>query len=211
MIKDNGALVHRMTVAETKRFVRALPAIFSAQRYIEENLIGKIRYFFFREEGKVKWFGVQVVENNFMHLCGINYLGGPRKFWKAVQVNHLETDLIKIKNDGTTFQKLQVVSLLEELNGGNLLVSSAGVLFKVRYDHLLRTRRNIMALALNQVEMYYRPVSLLNLQKDPLKFNTRATKLFRVVAIVDEVIATGEYHQVLFAKDGYNYCNYLRD
>lgn len=201
---------HEMNAKEKRQFISRISEIMQAQKFVAENLIGKIRYFFYQEDRQVKWLAVQFGEKNFMHLCGITYIGGPRRFWQAVQSNQLSLKLVRVKNDGTTFQKLQVITLLEELNGTDLLVTSAGILLKMRYDHLLRTKKSLMGVALSRGGNYYRPLSLLNLRIKSQKFNTNATHLFHVIAIVDSPIGSNQYVQMLPEPKQRDFCQYLR-
>lgn len=86
-----------------------------------------------------------------------------------------------VKADGTTFQKLQVINLLPELSKLDLKITSAGKYLKLQYDHAIRTRRELMAIAFQFDTDGYIPLSLLNLSDTKFRNN----ELYGVLAIVD--------------------------
>ncbi|MFC6165734.1 PBECR4 domain-containing protein [Lactiplantibacillus dongliensis] len=117
-----------------------LPKIYQAQQFIFKNLIGKSRYFFYKNGSSIKWLDVRFTKNNFTHLCGVTYQGGASRFWDKAINNKLSMDFIKVKNDGSTFQKLKIITAIQELNEAKLELTSNGSFLRLTYDHLLKTR-----------------------------------------------------------------------
>ncbi|AKP64124.1 PBECR4 domain-containing protein [Levilactobacillus koreensis] len=207
--KADVVRTHRLTLKEKRQFINELPKIYQAQQFILENLIGKSRFFFYETGKQVKWLDVRFGKNNFMHLCGIKYQGGAKRFWEKAISNKLSMDFIEVKNDGSTFQKLKVITAIRELNKSKLELTSSGVFLKLHYDHLLRTRKDIMGIALTETDYHYTPLSLLNLQNQQGKFNNLGTKLFDVIAIVDMDLMTGEFTQLLPENAEDDYIHYI--
>lgn len=100
-----------------------------------------------------------------MHLCGIYYLRGKRKFLEDACDKQLDLNKILIKNDGTTFQKLQVLSSLSELINHKVRLTSRGRFLRLDCDYALRTSKQILALTLLDKGNSVKPQSILNLHK----------------------------------------------
>jgi len=206
--EDDGA-THPLNEKEKRQFINNLPKLYSAQKFISDNLIGKARYYFYKDDRKMKWIEVRFGKKNFMHLCGVKYVGGPRRFWDKACQNRLSLKQLEVKNDGSTFQKLQVINAIKDLGSLKLVITSQGVLLRLHYDHLLRTKREIMGIGLGETDYHYVPLSLLNLQDQQDKFKTRRTQSFSVAAIVDKDIVTGEFVQVLPNQSDEDYIHFI--
>lgn len=102
---------------------------------------------------------------NFMHLCGISYLRGSKNFFLSAKYRKIDLDKVLIKKDGTTFQKLQVLSAFPELISGNVRLTGRGRFLVLDYDYALRTSRQLLALTLINQSAKAIPQSLLNLHK----------------------------------------------
>lgn len=150
--------------------------------YVEADLCDRERYYFYQKDGRIMSMQLKVKRENFMHLCGLSYRnGGAKRFWHDLKHNHLILENLQVKTDGTTFQKLQVISLLPELSKLDVKITSAGKYLKLQYDHAIRTKRELMAIAFQFDIDGYVPVSLLNLSDTKFRNNT----IYGVLAIVD--------------------------
>ena len=54
-----------------------------------------------------------------MHLCGVDYRKGAGSFFDDCLNRHVIIDELKIKKDGTTMQKLQVLGSIEKACSSN--------------------------------------------------------------------------------------------
>ena len=78
---------------------------------------------------------------NFMHLCGVDYRKGAGSFFDDCLNRHVIIDELKIKKDGTTMQKLQVLGSIEELLGKHIHLTGSGRYLYLEFDYALRTRK----------------------------------------------------------------------
>lgn len=145
---------------DTIKIIKFFPNLLNTTLFIKENLIGKAMYIL-TEETYVK---LVVTESNFMHLCGIEYREGANKFFNACLNNKLEINSIKIKNDGTTYQKLKVINQLENLFSNPCQLTTGNSYLKLQFDAAIRTRKQIVALAMGNNRDSYYPLSLLDLK-----------------------------------------------
>lgn len=102
--------------------------------------------------------------DNFMHLCGVTYIDGPRKFFNDALDQKIQIKKILIKKDGSTFQKLQIMNQFQEMLGPHLRLTGRSNFTYLKFDHSIRTNKSILALALLNNQNYMVPISLLNLK-----------------------------------------------
>ncbi|MDT7039538.1 PBECR4 domain-containing protein [Lactiplantibacillus pentosus] len=172
----------RATPQDLKRIRLKMNDLQMAFNYVETELCDHKRYYFYQDSGKVAVMQLNVKRENFMHLCGFNYRsGGAKRFWHDLKRNHLVMENLLVKVDGTTFQKLQIINLLPELSKLNLKITGAGKYLNLQYDHSIRTKRELMAIAFQFDTDGYIPLSLLNLNDTKFRNN----ELHVVLAIVD--------------------------
>ena len=84
-----------------------------AASFFKEHFVGKIMYY----ETEIESVELHFSPTNFMHLCGVDYRKGAGSFFDDCLNRHVIIDELKIKKDGTTMQKLQVLGSIEELLG----------------------------------------------------------------------------------------------
>ncbi|PKE06058.1 hypothetical protein CW676_09885 [Macrococcoides caseolyticum] len=99
-----------------------------------------------------------------MHLCGLDYKGGSNKFFNACLNEKLEINNIKVKTDGTSFQKLRVVNQIEDIFKMPSQLASSGTFLNLKFDSAIRTKKQIAAITLLNDRTTYVPQSLLNLK-----------------------------------------------
>jgi len=195
---------HQITEKECRQFKSRLASIRIAQDFILSNLVGQTRFYFYQDGSAVNWLEVRFQKNNFMHLCGVTYLGGPHRFWEDLLNQRLSFESIRLKNDGYSLQKLQIISEVSQLNSPDLMITGRQIFLNLKYDHLIRTKKAIMAIALTQFDDYYKPISLLNLQNQSGKLTQVLDHGHPIIAILDKNIETG------IVKDTYNASKYVK-
>lgn len=128
--------------------------------YLKENLIGKTTYILTQDT----IIQLNFMESNFMHLCGISYKGGSNKFFRACLEQKLEINNIKIKNDGTSFQKLRVINQIEEIFSKPSQLTTSFVSLKLKFDSSIKTKKQIASITMVNTGGNYAPQSLLELK-----------------------------------------------
>lgn len=111
-------------------------------------------------------------KSNFMHLCGLDYYNGNNgRFYsdcKRGTLNFKEY-FVKIKNDGNTSRKLQIIGCIGDLliqDKVKLLGNTVSILSN--YDYILRTPAAIIGLGCSWDGKNYFPKSILNLKYEHL-------------------------------------------
>lgn len=128
--------------------------------FFKDHFVGKIMCY----ETSAKKVEVQFISTNFMHLCGIDYDRGAKRFFEDCLDDRILVNSIRVKCDGTTIQKLKVLRNISELINNNLRVTDSGDGLKISFDYAIRTRKQIFALALVNKRTRVIPISLLNLK-----------------------------------------------
>jgi len=179
---DIEAKYRQANQSEGRKIVAFMPVLKAAQVYVANNFIEKERCYLYKAGNRILCLDFYFLPENFLHLCGLGYKqGGAKRFWHDLQRNHVIVSNLQVKSDGSTFQKLQILNLLPYLDQLDLTITGMGTYLHLNYQHAIRTRRELIALALVHDEAHYRPLSLLNLQGG--KF--RNDKQYPVVAIIE--------------------------
>ncbi|HHW7475208.1 TPA: hypothetical protein ACU207_002414 [Mannheimia haemolytica] len=79
-------------------------------------------------------------------------------------MKQIDLNKVFIKNDGTTFQKLFVLSSIDFLINLDITLSSGAIYLHISFDKALRTKTKVFALTLINDEHLSIPQSLLNLR-----------------------------------------------
>ena len=145
---------------ELKALHEFVVCLHEAATFFKDHFVGKIMCY----ETSAKKVEVQFISTNFMHLCGIDYERGAKRFFEDCLDDRIQVNSIRVKCDGTTIQKLKVLWNMSELNGNNLRVTDSGDGLKISFDYAIRTRKQIFALALVNKRTRMIPISLLNLK-----------------------------------------------
>lgn len=159
---------------ELQQLIQRKELLHRSAIFLNQNFVGKKMHYKTVNNEIVIHFS----KSNFMHLCGVKYTKGAGKFFDDCLHNQLEINSLKVKNDGTTIQKLQVLSSISELIGANVRLTEAGTFLYLKFDYSLRTNRQILALTLKSTENKTIPQSILNL---------KSQKKFPVGEIVTEI------------------------
>ena len=145
---------------ELKALYEFVVCLHEVAAFFKEHFVGKIMCY----ETSAKKVEVQFISTNFMHLCGIDYERGAKRFFEDCLDDRIRVNSIRVKCDGTTIQKLKVLWNISELIGNNLRVTDSGDGLKISFDYAIRTRKQIFALALVNKRTRVIPISLLNLK-----------------------------------------------
>ena len=101
----------RMNRNEEKWLVANFNLLRDLAKFFKEHYIGK--HVISESEGlKVT---VKMVKSNFMHLCGIWYRFGAKKFFNNLLEGKVKIQYVFVKKDGLTSQKMEVMSDLYKL------------------------------------------------------------------------------------------------
>lgn len=151
-----------MTSFELDTFKKYLISIEKAVKFLDEHFIDKeMKYV--KENGEI--VSVLFKKENFMHLCGVKYSNFSRVFFKHAMQSKIVLENVKIKREGTTFQKLKV---LEYLIKPNISLTGSGCFLNISFDSSIKagTRNVRFALTLKNKDGNCIPISLLNTTQD---------------------------------------------
>lgn len=183
---DNNPNYHHITSSEIKAFNKYLPNVRKALDLTKKHFIGKMKtYVYVINNRDVQALSVLFQRKHFMHLCGVEYPTGANGFVSDLQRKKLKLQNLYIKEDGSTFQKLEVIDQIALLDTLDTKVSIGNKRVNIQYDNLLRTKANILGIAVkadnNGINF---PLSLLNLSV------AETFTSFKVVAILEENTST---------------------
>lgn len=146
-------------IIKLKRYINLMT---TASQFFERYFINKVVYY----ETELDKIAVYFSSTNFMHLCGISYKNGAKKFYKDCLNNQIIIHHMAIKWDGTTFQKLQALGSISEIIGNHVNLTISGKYLYLEFDYALRTKKQILALTLKHANAHkIVPQSLLDLKK----------------------------------------------
>ncbi|MFM1622342.1 PBECR4 domain-containing protein [Streptococcus mutans] len=159
MVKKNH--YKRISFNEQTQVKRYLDVIYHAAQFFEDYFINqKVVYCTASQEAVIAFS-----KTNFMHLCGLYYQKGAYSFYDDSLNRHLKLELLQIKKDGTSFQKLQVLHSIKDLISPFVLLTGRGSFLYLDFDYALRTRKQVLALTLVDNRTVLVPQSLLNLKR----------------------------------------------
>ncbi len=138
----------------------------SGYKFLKENVFNYTHTMYYFDNKVIQKFVLNISNNDFAHLCGIEYLNGNKNFGKDLMANRVNWDKIMIKKDGTTLLKLSVISSIHLLFTTNAQLESGGRCLDLVYDKMLRTNRLILGIGCKQLNSdNHIPLSLLDLRK----------------------------------------------
>ena len=137
-----------------------------------------------------------------MHLCGVTYTNSSAShFYKALKNKKVSLKRIRMRHDGTTGQKLQVLELLEMLIAPGVRVCDNGSFYNLRFDKAIRTGEMIVALTCVKANEQFVPQSLLSLAtKTDKKLSKSLIESHEVIKLEKFKITTTEAEKILFEK-----------
>lgn len=151
----------KLKYKEYNAIKRNINNIYLAASFYKSEFVNKKLTFYTQNES----ITIVASVTNFMHLCGVYYLRGKRNFFQDACDKKLDLTKILIKNDGTTFQKLQVLGSFPELLSHKIRLTNRGRFLRLDFDYALRTSKQILALTLIDRGGNTKPQSILNLHK----------------------------------------------
>lgn len=146
-----------------------------AFRYYDEQLVNKIYIFTYRHRDtkKLHTLSLQFLPGNFMHLCGVQYKGKARDFYKDLKRSKIRLKDVKYnKRDGTSELKINALPNLPLLFKKGMRVTDGGQFLNMQFTNAIRTGKDILAIACIQNGSILAPLSLLNLNTSSMKNNT---------------------------------------
>ena len=141
------------------------------QDYFDETFKNKIYRYYYVKEGTIVFLDFEFGIRNYMHLCGFKYKKGSKKFWSDLKINRINFKELSIRNDGTVWQKLEVLDALKMLNTLNVgITDTVNETLNLQYNFsIMSAHRKIFQLVLLpdkfKSELYI-PVSLRNTRID---------------------------------------------
>lgn len=184
---------------EFRRLEQSVNLIYESANYFQEYFVGRKMVYSTHTEVVELYFS----QTNYIHLCGLYYSDGAEKFFIDCLDKQINLKLLKIKNDGTTMQKLQVLSSIKELISPYVCLTGSGEYLYLEFDYSLRPRKQILALTLKDTQSKTVPQSLLD-----LKLKEVFPKGDPVICIYSKSLQGGELKQH-FLKDGLDWNDYL--
>lgn len=179
----NYKLFKSVNLKELGQLRRYISIIYNSADFYDKHFVNKT-IIYTTKNNKIE---LTARRDNFMHLCGILYIEGPRKFFNDALDRKVQLKKVLIKKDGSTFQKLQVLNQLKEMLGPHLRLTGRGAFTYLKFDHSLHTNKTILALALLNNQNYMVPISLLN-----LKFIHPFPKGDKIIKIESKDLNTGK-------------------
>ena len=180
---ENFEVYRNPNYTEKIKLQRFFTQLQIAASFFKEHFVGKIMYY----ETEIESVELHFSPTNFMHLCGVDYRKGAGSFFDDCLNRHVIIDELKIKKDGTTMQKLQVLGSIEELLGKHVHLTGSGRYLYLEFDYALRTRKQILALTLKETSRKIVPQSLLDLKR-----KTVFPKGEKVISIYSKHVQTSE-------------------
>lgn len=150
----------KLSINDLKKFEYNLEHIRNAAIFFKDHFLSKEMIYSTEKEST----SVIFQRSNFMHLCGIYYEPGASEFFNLALLKQIDLNKVYIKNDGTTFQKLSVLSSIDFLINPEITLSSGAIYLNLSFDKALRTKTRVFALTLINDNHLFIPQSLLNLR-----------------------------------------------
>lgn len=142
----------------------------SAEFYKNNMSKGNVVYVF-KQNDEIKALRVKYGEENFAHLVGIRFdRKNASEMLDDIVNGNGEQNAIFLKNDGSTFEKLKVISSINKLVDNDIftltnVAENVTQARKLRFDEALKVKDENLLLALKDFEPeVYRPYSLINLE-----------------------------------------------
>ena len=168
---------HVATQDELEMLNNKVGDLVSTAKFYKENMSQGNVVYVFKQGNNIKALRVKYGEENFSHLTGIKFDRKSAKGMLEDLVNeNTEQTAILVKNDGTTFQKLDVIQKLPEVIDASVIslndLEHIQQAQKLRFSDALKTKDNSLLLALKDFEPeIYRPYSLINLSDVKAQYN----------------------------------------
>lgn len=168
---------HVATQDELEMLNNKVGDLVSTAKFYKENMSQGNVVYVFKQGNNIKALRVKYGEENFSHLTGIKFDRKSAKGMLEDLVNeNTEQNAILVKNDGTTFQKLDVIQKLPEVIDASVIslndLEHIQQAQKLRFSDALKTKDNSLLLALKDFEPeIYRPYSLINLSDVKAQYN----------------------------------------
>lgn len=179
-----GSKFIKPNVKELRRLEQSMNTLHQAASYFHEHFVGRKMVYCTPHDEVAVYFS----ETNYMHLCGLNYSKGAEKFFIDCLDQQVNLNLLKVKEDGTTLQKLQVLASISELTSSYLRLTGSGRYLFLEFDYALRTKKQILAVTLKDTTRKVVPQSLLDLKSQKsFPIGEGVTQIYSVDLLTQEV------------------------
>ena len=191
---------HKVLPNEYKRIVSYQMDIINAYDFFSKCYLRVKKHYIYTWNNRTcvpEILTVNFKKRHFSHLCGIEYKNGATKFTQDIKKNKIDVKNIYIKNDGSTFQKLDLLANINILNTINTEISSSGMISNKHYDTIINDKRKTLGLVIKKDNNGSKiPISLLSISKDYFDHQTS----FPVLAIIDEEKMTKEHSKTCICR-----------
>lgn len=145
---------------ELQRLAGYMTMLHQAACYFKDHFVGQKVVYSTSQNTVAIYFS----ETNYMHLCGLYYAKGTKKFFSDCLGKQVDLTALMVKKDGTTMQKLQVLGSISDLTSPYVRLTGSGRYLFLEFDYALRTKKQILAVTLKDTTGKIVPQSLLNLK-----------------------------------------------
>lgn len=154
-----------------------------------------------RKSNKLLKLRISFTAKNFMHLCGVTYKTRATQFYRALKNNRISLKDVYPKNDGSTNQKLGVISLMHLLTSPGVRICDKGSFYNLQFNKAIRSGKLIIALTCVETPNNYQPQSLLALNTSNQKRQSRAFSHSHEVIKISKVKINSENEPlIIFEK-----------
>ena len=170
-----------------------------------ENLKDNNLLILYQKEQKIEYVEILFLARNFMHLTGVKYYDKVGRYMKSNQFfqaclkNKLSEKNIKIKKDGTTQLKLQILSQLIHIDKK---IKMLGIYNQSKQDlktEILIGNIHICVGLIKSIGDYYLPNSLL---KEDIR--KRVIKPYKIVGILKKKVKEEKYQDIIYLDEKIN-------
>lgn len=153
----------------------------NALTFYRNNLTGRTKiYVYLKDRTQITHLEITFANRNFMHLCGFKYLKGPKAFASDLKKNRLNIKLLAVKDDGSTFQKINIINSIKNFNTLNCKIDQRNPQSDINYSQLISSTNSAIAVAQDENGNNF-PLSFLNTTVE----NKNYIDPKQVLAIVD--------------------------
>lgn len=148
------------------------------EKFLNENIF---EFTFKDKKNQINRISIKFSNYNFMHLTGVKYENGrPRKFYQDLLDHNVNRKKV-LYNNYQTRNKLAVLPYLYEIiDNQNVRIIKGGSIGKIKFSYIIRSNKNIIAVASEHEQEYLYPKSLLNLKTDSRLNNFKTYKVIKI-------------------------------
>lgn len=167
-----------------------------------ENLKDNNLLILYQKEQKIEYIEILFLARNFMHLTGVKYYDKFGRYMKANQFfqaclkNKLSEKNIKIKKDGTTQLKLQILSQLIHIDKKSKMIGIYNQSNRKLTTEILLGNIHMCLGLIKSTGNYYLPNSLM---KEDIR--KRVIKPYKIVGILKKNTKEEKYQKTIYLNE----------